>query len=143
LGGFRGWIGLHIHLRKEARWSHGQPVLAQDFAFAYERILNPDLGCPYSTQFFVLKNAHAYFSKEIDDFEKVGIKVVDDKTLQLTLEQPIPHFLSLLCTTGWYPVHSATLVKHHAQDHRHTAWTRPGNLVSNGPFMLFRIHHRG
>lgn len=132
-----------FHLRKEARWSHGQPVLAQDFAFAFERILNPALGCPYATQFFVLKNAQAFHSKEATDFAEVGIKVLDEHTLELTLEQPIPHFLSLLCTAAWYPVHSGTLIKHHAQEHRHTAWTRPGNLVSNGPFMLLANPSQG
>lgn len=132
-----------FHLRKNARWSHGQPVQAEDFAFAFHRILNPELGCPYATQFFVLKNAQAFHTKEITDFADVGIKVIDDHTLQLTLEQPIPHFLSLLCTPAWFPVHSATLIKHHAQEHRHTAWTRPGNLVSNGPFMLFSNPSQG
>jgi len=125
-----------FHLRADARWSNGDPVTARDFAYSFQRILTPALGSEYSYMLWVLKNAEAFNSGKLADFGAVGVTAVDDATLRLTLERPTPYLLALAAHSTWMPVHRATIEKFGRIDQRSTAWTRPGNLVSNGPFAL-------
>lgn len=133
-----------FHFNPEARWSNGDPVTAQDFIYAYERTLNPKLGAEYATILYLIENAKAYHQKEITDFNEVGVKALDDQTLQITITQPTPYFLSLLSKTAWFPVHPPTLEKFDARYNRNGQWTRPEHIVSNGPFKLkdWRAHER-
>lgn len=123
-------------LRGNARWSNGDPVTAEDFAWSWWRALQPGLGNVYAYMYFPIANAEAYFNGEIDDFSAVGIKVIDSHTLQLTLTHPTPYFLQLLDHMSMYPVHRATIEKFGAPDQRGTRWTRAGHYVGNGPFQL-------
>ena len=82
-----------FHLRKNAKWSNGDPVTARDFLESYKRILTPSLASEYSYMHFVVKNAQAYNEGKITDFDQVGYKVLDDYTLQVTLENSTPYFL--------------------------------------------------
>ena len=100
-----------FHLRANAKWSNGDPVTARDFWNAYKRILTPSLGAEYSYMHFVVKNAEAYNTNSITDFDQVGYKVIDDHTLQVTLNNSTPYFLSLLLHHSWYPVHLPTIAK--------------------------------
>ncbi len=124
-----------FHLRKNACWSNGDPVVANDFVFSFRRLLTPSLGASGATSFFVIKNAEKFYSGEID-FSEVGVKAEDDFNLTITLNQPTHYFLSLLMQTAAYPVHRATLEKCNGAFSRDPLWTRPGNFVSNGPFKL-------
>jgi oligopeptide transport system substrate-binding protein len=125
-----------FHLRPEARWSNGDPVTARDFAYSFQRMLTPTLGSEYSYMLWALKNAEAYNSGKLTDFSAVGVTVIDDATLRITLERPTPYLLALAAHQTWLPVHRATIEKFGRMDQRSTAWTRPGNLVGNGPFVL-------
>lgn len=125
-----------FHLRPEARWSNGEPLTAQDFVYSYRRNLSPGLGAEYSTMLFALKNGREFFEGTVTDFTQVGAKAVDDHTLVLTLSHPIPYLPKLLCHSIWYPVHQATIEKFGRIDQRGSHWTRPGNYVGNGPFIL-------
>ena len=125
-----------FNLRPEARWSNGDPVTAEDFVFSYRRILSPALGSPYAYMLHLLKNGRGYNRGEIEDFTQVGVRAVDEHTLQLTLESPTPSFLSQLCHWSWFPVHPPTILKHGRIDELGTPWTRPENNVGNGPFRL-------
>lgn len=125
-----------FHLRDNAKWSNGDPVTADDFVYSYKRILSPALGAKYAYSLYALKNAKAYHLGEIKDFDKVGAKALDKRTLRLTLNAPTPYFLSLLNHHSWYPVHPPTIAKHGEIDQPGTAWTRPGEYVGNGPFIL-------
>ncbi len=125
-----------FHLRPEARWSNGDPVTARDFVYAERRMLSPNLGSDYASLLFGLKNAKAYFSSKITDFSLVGTRAADDHTLVLQLAQPLPYLPELLCHASWYPVHQGTIEKFGRMDERGSHWTRPGNYVGNGPFML-------
>jgi oligopeptide transport system substrate-binding protein len=131
-----------FHLRKDARWSNGDPVTAQDFLYSFRRILSPGLGSEYSYMHHVVQNAEAYTKGEITDFSQVGYKVIDDHTLQVTLNASTPYFLGLVAHNSWFPVHRPTIEKFGRIDQRGTQWTRPGNLVGNGPFRLkdWRMH---
>ncbi len=125
-----------FQLRDNARWSNGDPVTAQDFAWSWWRALQPQLGNPYAYMYYPILNAEAYFKGEIDDFGKVGIRVLDSHTLEVTLTHPTPYFLQLLDHMTLYPVHRPTIESFGAAAQRGTRWTRPGNFVGNGPFQL-------
>lgn len=125
-----------FHLRKNARWSNGDPVTASDFIFSFKRILSPALASEYSYMLFCLVNAEKYNKKEITDFSEVGAKAVDDTTLVLNLNKKVPYLLSLLAHHSWFPVHQATILKFGSIDSRGTQWTHPGNFVGNGPYTL-------
>jgi oligopeptide transport system substrate-binding protein len=127
------WI---FHLRPNARWSNGDPVTARDFAYAYQRMLSPGLGSEYAYMLYSLKNGEAYNAGTLTDFSTVGVKAVDDLTLALTLAHPVPYLPLLVSHQSWYPVHKATIEKFGRMDQRGTLWTRPGNYVGNGPFVL-------
>ena len=125
-----------FHLRSSARWSNGDPVTAADFAFAFQRNLNPKFGGQYSYMLHPIKNAEAFNRGKIRDFSAVGVAAVDEHTLRLTLEHPTPHLPALAAHFTWLPLHRPTLEKHHAVDNRTAPWARPGTLVGNGPFTL-------
>ena len=125
-----------FHLRLDARWSNNEPVTAHDFVYAYRRILAPALGAEFRDQFHILKNAEAYATGKLTDFNAVGVRAIDDHTLMLTLHQPVPYLPTLVTQICWYPLHRATIEKHGRIDQRGTAWTRPGNHVGNGAFTL-------
>ena len=203
-----------FHLRKNAKWSNGDPVTAHDFVYSYRRILNPNLASQYASMLHGLKNARKYHegsrvlsveilnagrgysngsevsligtgtgflgrletnasgsitgvqiidagknyssyqSIEISDENgtdgtirpligslsweeaKVGAVAIDNHTLQLTLENPTPYFLELLNHYSWFPAHPPTIKKFDAFEKQGTPWTRPGNYVGNGPFIL-------
>jgi oligopeptide transport system substrate-binding protein len=124
-----------FHLR-EAYWSNGDQVTAHDFAYAYRRILNPAFGAPYASMLFRVQNAAAYNRGEVTDFDEVGIRVVDDTTLQVHLDGPTPYFPLMLTHYTWFPVHRETIEAFDAFASRDSGWTRPGNHVGNGPFLL-------
>ncbi len=125
-----------FYLRENARWSNGDPVTAEDFVWSWWRALQPALGNQYAYMYFPIKNAEAYLKREIDDFDQVGVKAVDDFTLQVELNNPTPYFLQLLDHYSMFPVHRATIEKFGKPDQRGSLWTRPGNFVGNGPFQL-------
>jgi oligopeptide transport system substrate-binding protein len=125
-----------FHLRRDARWSNGDPVTARDFLRSYQRILAPSLASQYAYMHHVVKNAAAYNEGKLTDFAQVGYKAIDDHTFQVTLEAPTPYLLSLMNHTSWFPVHLPTIEKHGPAFSRGNRWTRPGNFVGNGAFQL-------
>ncbi|MDB6169608.1 MAG: extracellular solute-binding protein family 5 [Verrucomicrobia bacterium] len=125
-----------FHLRAGARWSNGDPVTAADFAYSIQRILTPALGSVYAYMLWPIRNAEAFNTGKITDFSSVGVTVVDPATLRLTLARPTPYLLELAAHNTWMPVHRPVIEKFGRMADRDTAWTRPGNLVGNGPFVL-------
>lgn len=118
-------------LRQDAKWSNGDPVTAKDFEFSWKRVLDPATtpAPPYAYQLYYIKNAEAYNTEEIKDANEVGVKAIDEHTLQVTLENATPYFLGLTSFTTYYPVHEASV--------SNPKWANdPSTLVSNGPFKL-------
>ena len=125
-----------FHLRRNAKWSNGDPVTARDYVWSYRRMLMPTLAAEYANMLFVLKNAEACYTGKIKDQTAIGVSATDDYTLVLTLERAVPYLLTMLCHSAWYPVHGPTIEKFGKIDQRGSPWTRPGNMVSNGCFTL-------
>jgi oligopeptide transport system substrate-binding protein len=125
-----------FHLRADARWSNGDPVTAGDFAYAFQRILSPAFGSEYASLLHCLRNAADFNSGKLTDFSQVGVRVIDDRTLALTLHTPLAYLPALAMHPAWSPLHRPTIEKFGRMDERGTKWTRPGNFVGNGAFTL-------
>ena len=116
-------------LRQDAKWSNGDPVTADDFVFAYQRIQDPATAAPYANMLFPIVNAEE-INKGTKPSSELGVKAIDDHTLEITLRSPTPYFLELLTHQTGYPLHRASVEKFGDQ------FTRPGNMVTNGAYML-------
>jgi oligopeptide transport system substrate-binding protein len=123
-------------LNKNAKWSNGDPVTADDFVWSWKRILTASLGSQYPDMLYYLVGAYEYHNGEIDNFDEVGVKALDSHTLKVNLKNPTPFFIGLLSHYSTWPVHKETVLKHGDIDDRNGEWTRPGNFVCNGPFQL-------
>lgn len=125
-----------FHLQPNGKWSDGKPVTAHDFLYGYQRILSPELAANYGQMLFPLVNAEEFNSGKLKDFSQVGVKALNDLTLQLTLTGPTPYFPGMLKHYAWFPVPRHVIEKFGTMTERDTAWIRPGNMVGNGPFKL-------
>ncbi|MFG0331286.1 MAG: peptide ABC transporter substrate-binding protein [Phycisphaerales bacterium] len=158
-----------FHLRPEAKWSNGDPVTAGDFVYSWRRALLPDTAADYSDLFFKIKGAEEFFNwrstqlesyragestpsveaatrlrdEAFDEFDRmVGLKALDDHTLEVTLEGPTPYILDLFAFGPFFPVHPPTVDGWIEIDATTGAiqqlfgWTKPPYLVSNGPYQL-------
>src|SRR5437762_947068 len=97
-----------FHIGEDRKWSNGDLVTAQDFVFSYKRILTPAFGAQSIDLLFVMKGAEDYSKGKITDFNQVGVKALDDHTLQIELVSSTPYFLSLLQSRAWFPVNPKT-----------------------------------
>ena len=125
-----------FHLRNNARWSNGDLVTAHDFVYSWRRILSPALASEYAYLLHCIENAEAFNSGEISDFADVGVRALDELTLEVRLDHPTPYFLTMQTHFAWFPVHRGTIERFGTIDERGTGWTRAGNMVSNGAFKL-------
>ena len=123
-------------LRKNGKWSNGDPVTADDFVWSWKRILTASLGSQYPDMLYYLVGAQEYHTGVTDDFESVGVKAIDTYTLEVKLNAPTPFFTGLLSHYSTWPVHKETVLKYGSIDDRNGEWTRPGNFVCNGAFNL-------
>ena len=119
-----------FHLRAGTTWSNGEPVTAHDFVRSWQRVLDPETGADYASLLHIIRGARGYSEGTAKDFSQVGIRAVDDRTLEVQLENPTPYFIDLSSFVTLAPVHMPTLEKHG------TAWTKPANIVNNGPYLL-------
>lgn len=127
-----------FHLRENAKWSNGDPLTADDFVSSYQRILSPALASEYAYLVFdYVVGAKEYYDGKLKDFTQVGFKALDARTLRVTLKSPTPYLLKIIASHyAWTPVPVKVIAKYGPVDQQRTAWTRPGNIVGNGPFIL-------
>lgn len=125
-----------FHLRPDARWSNGRPIVADDFVRTAQRALSPVLGAEVANDFLRLAGARAYFEGKERDFSRVGIRALDARTVQYTLSDPLPGFLPIIATRMGIPLPIDSVIQHGGMEKRGAPWTRPGNLIGNGPFVL-------
>lgn len=125
-----------FYLDEKAKWSDGSRVTAGDFVFAMRRAVNPVMGSEYVSMLMPIKNARKIASGETKDFSILGATAISDDILKIELEEPVPYFLSMLYHGIYFPLPQKTLEKFGAAENRDALWTRPQNMVSNGPFTL-------
>ncbi len=120
-----------FHLRKNAKWSNGEPVTAQDFVYSWQRLADPKTASPYASY---LQYGHL---ENIDDIiagkkspDTLGVKALDANTLQVTLSESVPYFFKLLIHPSMSPVYKPAVDKFGEK------WTQPENWVGNGAFKL-------
>ncbi len=122
-----------FHLRRDARWSDGQPVTAHDFVHAWRRVVDPGSGAPYAELFYGLRGARDYDGSADHAFgTRQGAVAHDDHTLVVELEAPTPYFLELTSLFFAYPVPRARV------EARPRDWFLPEHIVGNGAFVLER-----
>lgn len=124
-----------FYLRKDAKWSDGKPVTANDFAYAWERALDPNMAAEYAFFLFELKNGKAFYNKELQDFNQVGVNVVNPHTLKVQLERPMPFFLDLMATPIASPLRKDVIDKYG------DSFVEAGNFVSNGAYTMTEWVH--
>lgn len=116
-------------LRKGALWSDGTPVTADDFLFSWRRLADPATASEYAYMISPVVNADAVTKGEKKP-EELGVKAIDPETFEVTLNAPTPYFLEMLTHQSTYAVSKANVEKFGAD------FTKPGNLVSNGAYVL-------
>ncbi len=118
-------------LREDARWSNGDPVTAHDFVYAWRRAVDPAIASPYGwyLELTEMVNAKEILAGETDPAE-LGVRAVDDHILEVKLTRPLPYFPAMTTYATLFPAHRATIEAHGAD------WTSPGNMVSNGAYVL-------
>ena len=118
-------------LRPEAKWSNGEPVTAGDFVYSWRRLADPELASPY--QWFIeimgIANGSEVMAGEMP-LEDLGVKAIDDNTLEVTLTQPLPYFPLTTTHASTFPSPQAVV------EEFGTDWTKPENIVSNGAYIL-------
>ncbi|WP_095022160.1 peptide ABC transporter substrate-binding protein [Bacillus thuringiensis] len=123
-----------FHLR-DSKWSNGTPVTAADFVFSWKRAVNPDTAAEYAFLFFDIKNAKSINSKELP-IDKLGVKAIDDHTLEVQLEQPIPYFIDLTTFATFLPINEKYFESQGKQ-----YGLEANQLVYNGAFTLDNWKH--
>jgi oligopeptide transport system substrate-binding protein len=124
-----------FHLRNDAKWTDGKPVTAHNFEYAWKRLLNPTTAGAYAFFLYGIKNAQAYNTGKIKDASLVGCKALDDWTFEVQLDRPLAYFIYLTAYGPCTPARQDIIEKFKER------WTEPGNIVTNGPFMLKSWQH--
>ncbi len=125
-----------FHLREGLTWSDGVPLTANDFYVSFRRLLSASLGSDNTDQLYDVLNAEAYHKGQLKDFSQVGFRVIDDLTLEIRLSHPAGFLLKTLGSRTWVPVPMHVLEKFGDPLIPGSPWTRPENMVCNGPFKL-------
>ena len=117
-----------FHLRDGITWSDGQPVTANDFVFAWQRLVDPETAADYSYMIGDVVNANAIINGEMDPSE-LGVSAPDDKTFVVTLNNDIPYFLEICAFPACFPVREDVV--------SNAEWTyTPETYISNGPYVM-------
>ena len=116
-------------LRENLHWSNGEPLAAQDYVYSLRRSVDPVTGSPYAQLHAAIANAKAIIAGDKPP-EALGVRAVDDRTLEITLTKPTPYFLGTLAHSISYPVYRPAVEEHGA------SFSQPGNAVTNGAYKI-------
>jgi len=118
-------------LRDDAKWSNGDRVVAGDFVYGWQRAVDPALSSPYAWYMEITSIVNAAEVIAGDALPSdLGVKAIDDKTLEVTLSAPLPYFATMTTHSTLFPAPRSVIEAHGA------AWTKPENIVSNGAYIL-------
>ncbi|AJK86217.1 MULTISPECIES: peptide ABC transporter substrate-binding protein [Lysinibacillus] len=126
-------------IRKDAVWSNGTPVTAHDFEYAWKRAINPETQAIYSYLMLDIKNAANVQTEEdplYGKVEEIGIKAINDETLEVQLNAPIPYFISLTTYAPFFPLN-----KEFTESQGDQYALEAENMIYNGPFMMESWQH--
>ena len=124
-----------FHLRDDVTWSDGQKVRAQDFEYSWKRLLNPKTAAEYAYILFDIVKAQEYHEGKTAEAADIGVRALDDVTLEVRLRHPASYFLSLTTFEVTYPQRQDLIEKFESR------WTDPEHIVTNGPFTLASWKH--
>lgn len=124
-----------FHLRKDVVWSDGKPVTANDFIYAWRRMLTPATAAQNAFLFYDIINAYEFNTGKVKDFQQVGIKAPDDYTLEVNLRRPVAYFINITALSPAFPLRQ-DIVERYGD-----SWCEPGHIVTNGPFLLTKWQH--
>jgi len=124
-----------IKLREDATWSDGEPVTAQHYVDGITRLMEPATAAEYAWLMYVVQGGEAFNTGETDDPSTLGVRAVDDYTLEITLEQPASYFDSILAFSTTYPVRLDVIEQYG------DLWAEPGNFVGNGAYLFTEWAH--
>jgi oligopeptide transport system substrate-binding protein len=126
-----------FHIRDNALWSNGDPILAPDLVASYKRMLTPTLASEYAYMLHHVVGALEFNTGKLTDFSKVGFDAPDDRTLVITLKHPVPFLLKAMASHySWWPVNVKQIAKFGGLERKGSRWTLPGNFVGSGAFVL-------
>ncbi len=125
-----------FHLRDDVKWTDGRTVTAGDFEYSWKRLLDPKTASQYAYILFDIANAQEFNEGKLKDSADVGVRAQDDRTLVVTLRHPAAYFLAITTFEVTYPQRRDVIEKFG------DTWTRPGNIVTNGPFRLSSWKHQ-
>lgn len=117
-------------LRRDVKWSDGVPLKAQDFVFSWKRLLSPMTAAPYAYFLFDVEGAEDYNKGKLQDSSQLGIKALDDWTLEVRLKQPVAHWIFLPAFWVTFPLRQDVIEKYG------NAWETPGRMVVLGPYFI-------
>ena len=117
-----------FYLRHDARYSNGDQLRAEDFRQSWLRILDPGAAAEYSFLFDVIEGVAEYRTGELADADRVGIRALDDRVLEVKLTEPADHFLKVLAHHSFSAIHPGYIGA--------LNWDRAGQLIGNGPFRV-------
>ena len=115
---------------RDATWSDGAAITADQFVYAWEKVLNPATASEYAYMLYVIANAEAYNTGDLTDFTQVGVKALDEKTLEVTLTAPTDYFLEMLVIPQY-----GALPLNYVEDTGADMYRDPAHMVFNGPFI--------
>lgn len=124
-----------FYLRDGIQWSDGTPITAQDIEFSWKRVINPDIASENAYMMFCIDKAEDYFKKKASS-DEVGIKALDDKTLQVRLTNPTAYFLNLTAFHCYYPV-----PRRQVEAHPDTWASDAETMVCSGPYKITKWVH--
>ncbi|RNA69848.1 peptide ABC transporter substrate-binding protein [Alteribacter keqinensis] len=118
-----------FYIREDANWSNGEPVTAEDFEFSFKRLADPETASPAAHHSYWIAGAEAFNEGE-GSAEDVQVEAIDEKTLEVTLENPVDFFPSIVAMPQLFPVHKDTV---EGDDN----WANSADtFVGNGPFVV-------
>ncbi|QPJ64958.1 MAG: peptide ABC transporter substrate-binding protein [Candidatus Nitrohelix vancouverensis] len=124
-----------FYLRDDVFWSDGKAVTAEDFEYAWKRLLNPATAAQYAYFLFDLENAEEYNAGRIKDASKVGVRALGPQLLEVKLKKPAVYFPSITTFMVTFPQRRDIVERYGDR------WTDPKHIVTNGPFLLSEWHH--
>ena len=122
-----------FHMREDAKWSNGDPVTAGDFEFSFRRLMDPKTAAGYVSVFYAIKNAEQVATGHMF-VDQLGVKALDEKTLQIALNAPTPYFIELLTHNTGFPVNPKAVKEFGSK------FSQPGHMISNGAYELISFN---